>query len=89
MSKGQVPVYEPARDKVFNDWISERLSMTGMEILGLYSQSDPQSQDTRWKKIKGAIEVMYWFFPGLAIAGGTGEIQKNIIATFGLELPRA
>ena len=89
ISKGQVPVYEPARDKVLNDWIFERLAMTGMELLGLYSQSDPQSRDTRWKKLKGSIEVLYWIFPGISIAAGTDEIQKNIIAMFGLGLPKS
>lgn len=89
MSKGQVPFYEPARDKVFNDYIFERLSMTGLEILGLYSQMDPQSEDEKWKKLKGSFETMYWLFPGMSIAGGTDEIQKNIIAMFGLELPKS
>jgi len=89
MSKGLPVVYEPCRDKVLNDWIFERLAFTGMEILGPYGQLDPKTRDAKWKKLRGSIEVLYWMFPGVAIAAGTDEIQKNIIALFGLQLPRS
>lgn len=88
-SKGEIPAFEPSRDKVFNDWVMERLAKTGMDILGIYSQIDPLFRESRWTKFRGAIENLYWLFPGVSFAGGTDEIEKNIIAQFGLKLPKS
>jgi alkylation response protein AidB-like acyl-CoA dehydrogenase len=88
MSKGMVLVYEPSRDKIFNDLATERLAYTGMEILGAYSQLDPL-RESRWTKLKGVLEVVYWLFPGASIAGGTHEISRNVIGEFGLRLPKS
>ena len=89
MSKGGVPVYEPSRDKVFNDHILERLARLGTEILGGYSQMDPLQRDSKWTKLRGHIEALYWSFPGLSFAAGTDEVELNIIGQFGLKLPKS
>ena len=89
MSKNVIPVYEPSRDKVFNDIVTERLAITGTEIMGAYSQLDPLNRDSRWTKLKGCVEGLYWLFPGISIAAGTDEIERNIIAQFGLKLPKS
>ena len=89
VSKGIVPVYEPSRDKVFQDHILEELATTGMEILGEYSQMDPIHQHSKWTKIHGHIEGLYWLFPGLLFAAGTDEVEMNIIGQFGLDLPKS
>jgi alkylation response protein AidB-like acyl-CoA dehydrogenase len=86
MSKGIIPVYEAARNKAYCDFVIERLATTGTEIIGIYSQVDIKS---RWVKIMGSITRLYMMFPGLSIAGGTDEVQKNIIGQFKLGLPRA
>ncbi len=86
MSKGIIPIYEAARNKAFCDFVIQRLATTGTEIIGIYSQVDIKS---RWAKIMGSITRMYMMFPGLSIAGGTDEVQKNIIGQFKLGLPRA
>jgi hypothetical protein len=86
MSQGAIPTYEASRDKAFNDEIMERIAITGMEILGAYSQVDPNSN---WARIKGSIQVLYLLFPGTSIAAGTDEIEKNIIGQFGLGLPKS
>lgn len=86
MSQGIIVVYEPSRDKAFGSQASERLAITGTEILGAYSQVDP---DSRWAKIKGGIQHIYLLFPGASIAGGTDDIERNIIGQFGLGLPRS
>jgi len=89
MSKGDMPTYEPSRDKIFNDQVQERLAIIGTEILGAYSQMDPLNRDSRWSKIRGCVESLYWLFPGISIAAGTDEIEKNIIGQFGLGLPKS
>jgi alkylation response protein AidB-like acyl-CoA dehydrogenase len=86
MSQGAIPVYESGRDKVYGDQVLERIAITGTQILGAYSQVDPNS---KWAKIKGSIERLYSFFPGLKIAAGTDEIAKSIVGQFGLGLPRS
>jgi alkylation response protein AidB-like acyl-CoA dehydrogenase len=89
MSKGEIPVYEPSMDKVFRDMVAERLAILGTEILGAYSQIDPLQRDSKWTKLKGCVECLYCLFPGISIAAGTGEIEKNIIGQFGLGLPKS
>jgi len=89
MSKDEVPVYEPSRDKVYSDLTTEQLAHTGMDILGAYSQIDPLARDSSWKKLKGCLETVYWLFPTSSIAGGTHEIARNVVGEFGLGLPKS
>ncbi|MFH1624061.1 MAG: acyl-CoA dehydrogenase family protein, partial [Pseudomonadota bacterium] len=89
MSKGGSPVYEPSRDKVFNDHILERLATLGTEILGGYSQIDPLSRNCKWTRLNGYIEKLFWFFLGYAFAAGTDEVELNIVGQFGLKLPKS
>lgn len=89
MSKGIVPIYEPSRDKVFNDHILEHMSNIGTKIVGAYSQLDPLNRKTRWSKLKGCIEGLYWLFPGILFAAGTDEVELNIIGQYGLNLPKS
>ncbi|MDY6856935.1 MAG: acyl-CoA dehydrogenase family protein [Thermodesulfobacteriota bacterium] len=89
MSKGGVPIYEPSRDKVFNDHILEHMAFIGTEILGGYAQIDPLNRKTRWTKLMGCIENLYWLFPGISFAAGTDEVELNIIGQYGLNLPKS
>jgi len=86
MSKGLIPVYEAARNKAYCDFIMQRLAITGTEITGAYSQIDI---NYKWSKLLANFGRLYMMFPGLAIAGGTDEVQKNIVGQFKLGLPRA
>jgi alkylation response protein AidB-like acyl-CoA dehydrogenase len=85
MSKGLIPVYEAARNKAYCDLVMQRLAITGTEIIGAYAQLDMRS---KWARILGYITRMYTMFPGISIAAGTDEIQRNVIGQFGLGLPR-
>ncbi|MDY6843697.1 MAG: acyl-CoA dehydrogenase family protein [Thermodesulfobacteriota bacterium] len=89
MDKGVIPIYEPSRDKVFNDQIVDTLAILGTEILGAYSQVDPLHKKSKWTKLKGCIENLYWQFPGTAIAAGSGEVARSIVGQFGLKLPKS
>lgn len=86
ISQGQIPVYESSRNKVMSDEVMRRVAITGAELLGVYSQVDP---DSKWAKLNGAIQGAYLGFPGQAIAAGTAEIEKSVIARFGLGLPKS
>ena len=86
MSQGHSILYEPSRDKAYGSAAMERLAITGTEILGAYSQVDP---DSRWARIKGGIQNIYLLFPGASIAAGTDDIERNIIGQFRLGLPRS
>jgi alkylation response protein AidB-like acyl-CoA dehydrogenase len=87
-SKNEMVVYEPSRDKAFNDEVMERMGILGTEIIGAYSQVDPMADQNRWRKVKGMMEGTYWGAPGMAIAAGTTDTMRNIVAQFGLGLPR-
>jgi alkylation response protein AidB-like acyl-CoA dehydrogenase len=84
-TKGLQPIHEASEASVFGDELMQKLAITGMEILGLYCQV---KEGSKWAKFKGEIEKLYLFFPGMNILGGTDEIERNIIAQFGLGLPR-
>ena len=89
ISKGINVIYEPSRDKANADMLFEKLSRTGTEILGAYSQLDTLHKDTKWTKLKGMFEHVYWTCIGMAVAAGTTDTQRNIVGQFGLQLPRA
>jgi alkylation response protein AidB-like acyl-CoA dehydrogenase len=85
-SKGQVPNYEASVSKTFGTELTQRLARTGMELLSLGGQLLPGSP---WAPLQGRIESMYLNAAALTIAAGTSEINRGIIATRGLGLPRA
>ncbi|MFO7964528.1 MAG: acyl-CoA dehydrogenase family protein [Desulfobacterales bacterium] len=86
--RGDTIVAEPSRDKAYNDDIWERLSQVGTEILGSYAEVDPLALQSKWTKAKGMVESLYWGAPGMAIAAGTVDTMKNIVAQFGIGLPK-
>jgi len=84
-SRGAVPNYEASIAKLFNTDMQLRMARSGLEIMGLYGQLDHQD---KYAPLKGRFERQYLWQTGLAVGGGTTEIQKNIIAMRGLGLPR-
>ena len=83
--KGLTPSYEASISKLFGSELMQHVANTGMEILGLYGQLKGESP---LAPIHGAVEQWSLSTPGRTIAGGTSEIQRNIIAIRGLGLPR-
>ncbi|MCH7554320.1 MAG: acyl-CoA dehydrogenase family protein, partial [Chloroflexi bacterium] len=83
-SKGISPDYQASVAKVFNTETFKRVAVTAMQIIGLYGQL----QDPRVAPLMGRINSIYYTSIGMTIAGGTSEIQRNVIATRGLGLPR-
>jgi alkylation response protein AidB-like acyl-CoA dehydrogenase len=84
-TRGSVPNYEASIAKLFNTDMQLRMARSGLEIMGLYGQLDHQD---KYAPLKGRFERQYLWQTGLAVGGGTTEIQKNIIAMRGLGLPR-
>jgi alkylation response protein AidB-like acyl-CoA dehydrogenase len=89
MNKGLRVVWEPSRDKAFRDMINDQLSRVGTEIIGAYAQVDPRETDTKWSRLQGRAERLYYRWTGYASAAGTTDNQRNIIGQFGLQLPKS
>ena len=84
-SKGQEVAYEAAMSKVYGSELMQRIGETWMEVLGPYGQLVPGS---KWVPFQGEIEQWCSGNLGRKFGGGTSEIQRNLIATMGLKLPR-
>jgi alkylation response protein AidB-like acyl-CoA dehydrogenase len=70
--------------KLFGSELIQRIANYSTEIMGLYGQLS----ESKWAPLNGVMNEMYTMCMGLNIAGGSTEIQKNIIAWVGLGLPR-
>jgi alkylation response protein AidB-like acyl-CoA dehydrogenase len=90
-NRGQVPNHEASAVKIYAGELHQRTMNTAVKIAGMYGQLDrgdrsqPDSAASRYgAKWAGG------YLRGVAqtIAGGTSEINRNIIATRGLGLPR-
>ena len=84
VEQGKVPVHEAAMGKVFSSELQERLGEAALDILGtggLLSEDAPSAPVGEMEQVlRHAIMGM--------IGGGTNEIQRNVIAQRGLDLPR-
>jgi alkylation response protein AidB-like acyl-CoA dehydrogenase len=78
---GGVPNYEASIAKLFTSELNQRMARTAMKALGLQGQAPRKPQHARWMQ-------SYLRTVSATIAGGTSEIQRNIVATRGLGLPR-
>jgi alkylation response protein AidB-like acyl-CoA dehydrogenase len=82
-SIGEVPNYEASMAKVYGTEWSQRMMAVAMQMIGLDGaayHTDTLAHDIA-QGYRGAVSR--------TIAGGTSEIQRNIIATRGLGLPRS
>ena len=84
-SEGKVPNSEASVSKVFGTELQRQMGVTGMRVLGMAGQFEP---GTQYAPLKGRVERWALAAPSYTIAGGTSEVNRNIIATRGLGLPR-
>ncbi len=81
---GRVPNHEASIAKLFNTELSQRIARTAMKMTGtnglLLGREAP---------MRGRAPQSYMQTVSSTIAGGTSEVQRNIVATRGLGLPRA
>ena len=83
--QGQVPNYEASAAKIFSAELSQRLAAVGINLLNLYGQLDEPSP---YAPLKGRFERGYLQTVSATIGGGTSEVNRNVVATRGLGLPR-
>ena len=84
-SQGIVPNREASMSKVFGSENFQRVADTGMKVLGQYGLL---VQEDKWAPLYGRFQDAWRHSFANTIAAGTSEIQRNIIASRGLGLPR-
>ena len=80
---GLLPNKEASVAKLYSSELEQRLALTALRALGLYGQLTDGGAP-----LGGSAVRMYLYAVALTIGGGTSEIQRNIIAMRGLDLPR-
>ena len=74
--RGQIPNHEASMCKLFSSEMSQRIANLSMHLFGMHGN------------IRNRASMGYMQAVSSTIAGGTTEVQKGIIATRGLGLPR-
>ncbi|MEX0684070.1 MAG: acyl-CoA dehydrogenase family protein [Dehalococcoidia bacterium] len=90
-NRGQVPNHEASAVKIYAAELNQRIANTSLKITGMYGQlerGEKGSASERYAPNKGRFGRTYLQAVASTIAGGTSEINRNIIATRGLGLPR-
>ena len=85
VDQGLEPQQEASISKMFSTELLLRVANTGMQVLGLMGQL---VEGSKWAPLRGKLRRLYLWSISETIGGGTSEIQRNIIATRGLGLPR-
>ena len=84
-SVGQVPNKEASASKILGTQLMQKLAKFGTELGGMYGMLGPGSE---YAPIDGKYPKMQLSSVSSTIAAGTTEINKGIIASRGLGLPR-
>ena len=84
-SQGLVPNREASISKMMGSEIAQQIHELGVRMLGMYGILDKGS---KWAFLDGRLAWQWMDSISQTIRGGTSEIQRNIIATRGLGLPR-
>jgi alkylation response protein AidB-like acyl-CoA dehydrogenase len=80
-NRGEIPNYEASTSKLYGSELSQRLAQTEMRALGLRGgRLDAGEASFAAREYIGTVPA--------TVRGGTSEVQRNVIATRGLGLPR-
>ncbi len=85
-ARGLVPNHEASMTKLFTTEFTQRIARTATKLLGKYG--DVRKGPPEYTPLEGRWATSYLSSVSATIAGGTSEIQRNVIATRGLGLPR-
>jgi 3-oxocholest-4-en-26-oyl-CoA dehydrogenase alpha subunit len=86
VASGDTPTMEASMVKVWGTELRHRLASQAMDLVGRRAALRAQSGFDA--PAMGRLEASFRYAPVLRFAGGTNEIQRNIIAQRGLGLPR-
>jgi 3-oxocholest-4-en-26-oyl-CoA dehydrogenase alpha subunit len=83
-NRNEMGLFDAAAVKVFSSELLEKFGQVATDLLGPFGQV----KQSRWAQLNGVPEYTYQacFVP--IVSMGTNEIQRNIIAWYGLGLPR-
>ena len=84
-SQGLVPNREASISKLMGSEIAQRIHQLGVQMAGMYGILDKGS---KWALYDGRPAREWMDSISFTIRAGTSEVQRNIIATRGLGLPR-
>jgi alkylation response protein AidB-like acyl-CoA dehydrogenase len=92
-ARGLVPNYEASMNKMYGSELAQRVGRTGTKVFGLFSTiwQDQQKWGDRnapHAAMGSRFAHLYVRTVPLTILSGSNEIQRNVIATRGLGLPR-
>ena len=87
LTQGVESMAEASMTKVFATELNQRIARTATKALGLYGGLFDENDD-KWTPMGRRWSRSYLSSVSSTIAGGTSEIQRNVIATRGLGLPR-
>ncbi|MFN0096941.1 MAG: acyl-CoA dehydrogenase family protein [Dehalococcoidia bacterium] len=82
-ARGMVPNHEASCSKLFGSEMGQRIATTGMHLLGMQGQLRDGTRHEVFDQATGYLSAVSG-----TVAAGTSEIQRGIIATRGLGLPR-
>ena len=85
-AEGRIPNYEASIGKIFRSELNQRIAATGFAMMRLFGQAGEGSRWDDGLRTRYALRTQDTVFP--TFSGGSNEIQRNIIATRGLGLPR-
>jgi alkylation response protein AidB-like acyl-CoA dehydrogenase len=85
-ARGMVPSKEASVAKLYSTELDQRIAATGLHLLGLYGQLVRGSPHA---VMNGRAASTYLYATTSTVGGGTSEVQRDIIAQRGLELPKS
>ncbi len=86
IDNGRTPTMEASMTKVWAADVAEVLANTAMDLLGTEAALNRDSGG--FAPLDGSLEAKWRNAPIIRFGGGTNDIQRQIIATRGLGLPR-
>jgi alkylation response protein AidB-like acyl-CoA dehydrogenase len=86
VARGETPTKEASMVKVWGTELRHQMASTAIDLLGRPGLLREESGEAA--PLAGWIEQTFRRAPIIRFAGGTNEVQRNIIAQRGLGLPR-